>query len=268
MAYELLVLDLDGTLTTSEKIISPKTKEAIMKLQESGKKVVLASGRPTPGILPLAKELELEKYGSYILSFNGARIINCATDEVLFDAHVDPKYLQPFYDAAKAYGVGISTYYKDTVYTAFETNEQTEMECRICHLKATVLDDFVNDIDFPMNKLLIAGEASILEKMEIELVNDYKDQLNIYRSEPFFLEVMPPKIDKAYALGKLLDILNLKREEMICCGDGFNDLTMIQFAGLGVAMENAQQVVLDAADFVTLSNDNDGIAHVIEQFMS
>lgn len=267
MAYELLVLDLDGTLTTSEKTISPKTKEAIMKLQEAGKKVVLASGRPTPGIVPLAKELELEKYGSYILSFNGGCIINCATDEIVYEAHVEPRHVPKLYEVAERYGVNLSTYNGDIVYTGFAPNDQTRLECRVCHLTAKILENFVEEIDFPMNKLLVAGDADKLAKMEVELKEYFKDELNIYRSEPYFIEVMPPLIDKAYGLSKMLEILGIKREEMICCGDGFNDLTMIEYAGLGVAMANAQQVVLDAADYVTLSNNDDGIAHVIEKFM-
>ena len=76
-SYEIIVLDLDGTLTNRDKVITPKTKQRLMELQERGKKIVLASGRPTPGVLPLARELELAKYGSYILSFNGGRITNC-----------------------------------------------------------------------------------------------------------------------------------------------------------------------------------------------
>ena len=81
MAYKIIALDLDGTLTNSEKKITPKTKEALFRIQEKGIKVVLASGRPTPGVLPLAEELRLKDYGSYILSYNGARIINCKTNE-------------------------------------------------------------------------------------------------------------------------------------------------------------------------------------------
>lgn len=267
MEYELLVLDLDGTLTTSEKTISPKTKDAIMKLQESGKKVVLASGRPTPGVAPLAEELNLEKYGSYILSYNGGRIIDCATKELVFNEYIDPKYLADLYEIAKANNVDISTYNNNVVYIAFELNDEIRKECKVCHLTPKKLDNFVDEIDFPMNKVMISGNPDILEGLEIQLQEQFRGKLNVYRSEPYFLEVMPPKIDKAYGLSKLLEILNLTTDQMICCGDGYNDITMIEFAGLGVAMANAQQAVLDIADFVTLSNDNDGIAHVIDTFI-
>ena len=95
----------------------------------------------------------------------------------------------------------------------------------------------------------------------------FGEQLNIFRSEPFFLEMMPQYIDKAYSLGILLDALKTDRTHMICCGDGFNDRSMIQMAGLGVAMANAQEEVKEVADFITGSNDEDGVADVVYQFM-
>ena len=163
MKYQILVLDLDGTLTNSNKQITEPTRAALLEIQEQGKKVVLASGRPTQGVVPLAESLRLSAYGSYILSFNGARIIDC--------------------------------------------------------------------------------------------------------SEPYFLEIMPQKIDKAFSLQRLLNSIGLTSDEMICCGDGYNDVTMIESAGLGVAMQNAQPLVLEKADFITKSNDEDGVLHVINEFM-
>ena len=94
-----------------------------------------------------------------------------------------------------------------------------------------------------------------------------KETNEVYRSEPYFLELVPKGIDKAQSLAVLLEKVGIRREEVIACGDGFNDLSMIRYAGLGVAMENAQSVVREAADFITLSNDQDGVAHVVEQFM-
>ena len=87
------------------------------------------------------------------------------------------------------------------------------------------------------------------------LKEEYHSLLNIYRSEPYFLEIMPQNIDKAHSLQKLLSSIGLTADEMICCGDGYNDLSMIEYAGLGVAMENAQPVIKEAANFVTRSND-------------
>lgn len=103
--------------------------------------------------------------------------------------------------------------------------------------------------------------------VEEELKRLYGDKVNIFRSEPFFVEIMPPDVHKATSLEKLLGILGMDRADLIACGDGYNDLTMIQYAGVGVAMANAQQVVKDNADYITLSNDEDGLVPVIDRFI-
>lgn len=267
MAYEILVLDIDGTLTTSKKIISPETKRAIMAIQERGHKVVLASGRPTPGILPLAKELKLQEYGGYILSFNGAKIINCATGEVIYQNTLPKHMISQIYEAALEFQVGLISYDGNEVIVATEIDQYIEKEAEINHISFRQVENFPEYVTFDLNKCLMTGEPTYLANVEKELKNRFGNTLNIYRSEPFFLELMPQNVDKAYSLGKLLDHMGLSKEQMISCGDGFNDLTMIQYAGMGVAMANAQQIVKEAADFITLSNDQDGVAHVIKEFM-
>lgn len=113
----------------------------------------------------------------------------------------------------------------------------------------------------------MTGEPEKIAKAQDVMRQTFGEQLNIFRSEPFFLEIVPPSIDKAYSLGKLLEYLGEKKEQMICCGDGFNDKSMIAFAGLGVAMANAQPEVKEVADYITTSNDEDGVALVIDRFM-
>lgn len=267
MAYEMLVLDLDGTLTNSKKEITPATKLAIRKIQDLGKHVVLASGRPTPGVLPLAKEINSAAYGGYILSFNGGRIINCRTKEIIYNKILPHEYIAPIYKYASTFNVNMITYSDTEIISAFTPNEETMIEARINKMEVKQVEDFLSFVDFPVNKLLMTGEPELMLQMEKELKTKYHTALNIYRSEPFFLEIMPPQIDKAHSLQKLLTSLGLTANEMICCGDGYNDLTMIEYAGLGVAMANAQPAVLDKADYVTKSNDDDGIIHVIEEFL-
>ena len=130
-----------------------------------------------------------------------------------------------------------------------------------------LVDDFPAALTFPVNKMLVPGDPATLDVLMEHLKKQYHGLLNIYKSEPYFLEIMPQNIDKAYSLGKLLDTLRLNADQMICCGDGFNDLSMIEYAGLGVAMANAQPVVKEAADFITYSNDEDGVLHVIDLFL-
>lgn len=267
MAYEILVLDIDGTLTNSQKQISDKTYRSIMAIQERGHKVVLASGRPTPGILPLAEKLKLSEYDGYILSFNGAKVMNCRNGEIIFQQVLNRDYIPLLHTTAVGNKVGLLSYEGDCVITDSEIDQYIEIESRINGIPVKQVDDFVSYIQFDINKCLMTGEPDILKRIEPELKAKLKGELNIYRSEPYFIEIMPRNIDKAYSLGKLLDYLNLSKEQMISCGDGFNDISMIEYAGMGVAMANAQEVVKNKADYITLSNDEDGVAHVIEAFM-
>lgn len=270
MSYELLVLDLDGTLTNSKKEITPPTLEALIKIQRQGKKVVLASGRPPQGILPLAEKLRLADFGSYILAFNGGRIIDCRTGELVYNKTLPADSIAPAYHMAESYkdkGIDIITYEDNHILSALGPNEYTELESRINHMPIVVKEDFPSYITAPVNKLLATGAPAVIAEFQKEISAHFRTYLNIYCSEPFFLELMPQKIDKAHSLLKLLNSIGLTADEMICCGDGYNDLTMIETAGLGVAMANAQPAVLESADYITRSNDENGVLHVIHKFM-
>lgn len=267
MSYEILVLDIDGTLTNSEKIITDTTKEALFALQERGHKVVLASGRPTPGIMPIAEQLRLKDFGGYILAYNGAKVLNCQTEEVIYQKSLPQESIKEIYNAAKEFKTGLLSYDQDGIITPEAPDEYIKIEARINHLPIKQVSDFVEYVNYPVNKCLMTADGLYLADVEVQMKKRFGNRLNIYRSEPFFLEIMPQSIDKAYSLGKLLEKLGMTKDQMICCGDGYNDLSMIQYAGMGVAMANANDQVKEAADFITLSNDEDGVAHVIHKFM-
>lgn len=267
MDYRIIALDLDGTLTNSRKEISPLTLHALLEIQEKGYKVVIASGRPTPGCRHIAEKLRLGKYASYILSYNGGQITDCSTGRIVFEEMLPRDVISGLYDFALANDVGLTTYTSDFMVTGTRTDKYMESESKINSLPIKTVPNFVEYIDFDVNKCLVTADPDHLAKIEIQLKEIYGTSLNIYRSEPYFLEVMPKDIDKAHGLKMLLADLGLTADQLIACGDGYNDLTMIQFAGLGVAMQNAQPVVKAAADYVTSSNDNNGILHVIEKFI-
>ena len=268
MSYQVLVLDLDGTLTNSEKKISSPTKKGLLEIQLSGKTVVLASGRPINGVTPLANELCMDQYNGYTLSFNGARITNCSTGEIIYNRTLPPEVIRPVWEyAGTVPGLDVITYSDTQILSGIQPNQYDEMESRNSNMEIVLTKDFPSAVSFPVNKMIISGNPDTVEKVIAPLQEKYNDLLNIYLSEPFYLEIMPKKVDKAYALEKLLKHLGLTTESMICCGDGYNDISMIKYAGLGVAMANAQTAVKNAADFITRSNDEDGILHVIDLFM-
>lgn len=267
MKYKLLILDIDGTVTNSKKEITKKTKEAIVRLQEKGILVAIASGRPPHGVYSVAEELEFQKFGSYIMPFNGARIIDFKTKECIYAKTLPLHLPAKLWQDAVENNIGIITYRDEEILAGTEPDEYMEIESRINHMPVLYREDFKKYVDFPVNKCLMTGAPKDLEALEPELAQKYRHEAQVFRSEPYFLEITPKNVDKAYCLKHLLEILGITREEMVCCGDGFNDISMIQFAGLGVAMANAQDKVKEVANYITENdNDHDGIAEVIEKF--
>ena len=265
--YEIIVLDLDGTLTNRDKVITPRTKAALMEAQKRGKKVVLASGRPTPGVLPLAEELELKNYGGYILSFNGGMIMNCTTGEVVFSQLLPQEANRRIIELAEEHRVDFLTYEDDHIVTNNKENEYGQKESWITHMPLMEKENLKDYLNFPVPKFLLLDDGDYLALVEPKVKAALGKNFSVYRSEPFFLEVLPKGIDKALSLARLLEVIGLTKEEMIACGDGYNDLSMIQFAGLGVAMENAVLPVRKVADYITDSNNDDGVGKVVEKFM-
>lgn len=260
----VLALDLDGTLTDSKKRISERTKESIDKFIAAGGTVALASGRPTFGVMPVAKILELDKKGGYILSYNGGCFLDCKNNKQLFMKELTHEYLPILEKQAKEFGINLMTYNGDKAY-ALDIDEQYYMiEININHFIRVKADPLTPQITFPIIKCLMTADGDYLAKVEKEMKKYWEGKLNIVRSEPYFLEVTEVGIDKASTITNMVKKLGKSVDNLICCGDGFNDLSMIRAAGIGVAMANAQERVRAAADYITKSNDEDGIADVVE----
>lgn len=267
MAYKVLALDIDGTLTNSQKQITDRTKRAVAAAAGKGVKIVIASGRPVQGIRAFARELELEKNDGYILSFNGGRLISCRTGQIIHDVKLPLEYLPEIYALSKKYNVNLMSYEGDDLITEEPDDEFLVIEARINGLGIKKVDNFVEHINFPINKCLMLGEGDYLAEVEKKVHAALSDRMDVYRSEPYFLEILPKGVDKAKALAGFLERLGCTRDELMACGDGFNDLTMIKYAGLGVAMANAREEVKACAHYVTASNDEDGVALAIENFI-
>lgn len=267
MKYKMIVLDLDGTLTNNKKEITPRTKEALMKAQAKGVKIVLASGRPTYGIMPLAEELELKKNGGFILAFNGGKIIDCSDCRTIFEQKLDETLVPLLYHVAKEAGMQILTYQGEGIAATDKNDKYVQEEARINKMPVEEYDDFLQQLVYPVNKCLIVGDPDPLHQLEIKLKKELEGRMDVYRSADYFLECVPLGIDKARSLDRLITTLGITKEEVIACGDGYNDLSMINFSGLGVAMSNAADDIKAQADYVTLSNEEDGIAHVVDKFI-
>lgn len=268
MKYKLLVLDVDGTLLNDAKEISKRTKAALLKVQQMGVRIVLASGRPTFGLIPLAKILELNNYGGFIVSYNGCQIIKAENGEILFERRINPEILPYLEKKARKNGFAIFTYHDDTLLTDNEDSPHILQEAQLNNLKIIKEEEFATAIDFaPCKCMLVSDDEQALIDLEMHWKKRMAGTLDAFRSEPYFLEVVPCGIDKANTLGFLMEHLNVQRDEVIAIGDGTCDVSMLQLAGIGIAMGHSLDSVKVCADYVTASNEDDGVAQAVEKLI-
>lgn len=266
MKYKMLVLDVDGTLLNDEKEISKRTLTTLLKVQQMGVRIMLASGRPTYGLLPLAKKLELGTYNGYILSYNGGQVINASNGEVVFERRINPEHITYLEKKAEKNGFSILTYNGDTVVTNNPNDPHVQAEAALNGMKVEHQEFFSAAIDYPPCKCMLVSDD---EEALVGLENHWKRRLNgvldVFRSEPYFLEVVGSRVDKANTLGVIMEMEGIKTDEIVVFGDGVADVTMLQLADLGIAMGNAPDSVKRCADYVTLSNNEDGVAVAVEK---
>ncbi len=267
MAYKYLALDLDGTLTNSQKKVSSYTVESLQKAAANGVKIILASGRPEVGIFPVADAVHLAEIGGYILAYNGSRIIDYKNRNDILKKNVPEELYRDICESYHLFDVALLTYGQGGVITEEPDDNYVQLECKINRIQAHQVSDLFEAIEEPVCKFLAVGDHEKLKKFQHYLREKYGNQLNVFFSETYFLEIVPPGIEKAASLETLLKLIGGDASELIACGDGLNDITMIDYAGLGVAMENAQPALRERADYITESNDNDGVALVVEKFI-
>ena len=264
MNYKLIALDMDGTLLTSEKTISERTAKVIDTAYKAGKIVTISTGRPIQG---------LSDYDSVItpdipvITYNGAMIIKLHSKEVLFHKQMDTASAREVLAFGRKFGTTMVIWSDNKLYVS-KINDAVDSYKLISGVEPILLEDEEIVLKAGITKMLWLDDADKHIEYQDILDRNLKNRKVVYcTSQPTFLEFMGEGISKAAAMEKLSEIFGISREEMIAVGDGFNDLPMIEYAGLGVAMENAPEEVKNAASFVTASNDEDGVALVIEKFM-
>lgn len=262
MKYKLLVLDLDDTLLGDDLSISQENINAIRRAREEGVAVVLASGRAPIAMKKYFKTLQIQDYG---ICYNGAMVLELETLKPIFQKNVPLDDAKILFNILKEYDVDIQTYIGNTLYVQ-EFKSSTEKYCEMTGMVAQVVD-LHKDISQDVVKILVVGEHQYLQKVQQEIEPKVQERLHVFFSKPHYLEFTNIHANKGLAVAHLAKSLGIKREEVICVGDGFNDSYMINYAGLGVAMGNAHEDIKNMADYVTKTNTEHGVAHVIKEFI-
>jgi len=265
MKYKMLVLDMDDTLLTDDHKISPENKETLLEAQEKGVYVVLASGRPTSAMIAFAKELQMDFYNSYMISFNGAVITDLKEDQVIFEQSLTQQQIHELYDYSLESKTHIITYIDEEIVSETDS-EYIDVEKHITGLKHNKVDSFKAAVNTTAIKCILLEEPSYLKQIEKEL-KLAMPHLSVSMSKPFFLEVAQNGIDKAASLKILAEKLNIHQSEIIAVGNAGNDLSMVEYAGLGVWVDNVSPELRHKADLIVASNNNNGVAQVVRNFI-
>lgn len=266
MKYKLIVLDVDGTMLNSNREISKRTAQTLRKVQQVGIKVALASGRPTYGILPLAKAIDLDVYGGYIISYNGAQVMEAKDGQIIFERRIDPQMVPYLEKKANKMGLTMAYYDGNEVVSNDINNPHVVDEAAMNGM--TLRQDNMLSLsmdDWPAEIMLVSDDEETLTSLEQHMQRHLAGVMDTIHSNPYYLEIVGYQVGKSYAMGALVQKMGIQMSEVLAIGDGEADINMLQMAGTGVAMGNATDAVRRCADFTTLSCDEDGAALAIEK---
>jgi Cof subfamily protein (haloacid dehalogenase superfamily) len=266
-SVRLLALDLDDTLLRSDLTISYRTRNAIKRAEAAGVTVVLASGRIPAAMEHFAKLLGMQRRPGYLICNNGTIIQESHTGNIVYEIRIEPGTALTAFDLADAEGFPVQIYEDDIMYVS-RRNEFTEYDQKLTGLRQVVVENFRAMVGGGCHKLLIPGDPMLLAPLE-SLVRTYLgDDITLFTSKSYFLEILPPCTDKGSALAKIAGLLGIKQEETLAIGDSMNDEAMLRWAGTGVAMANGDVRIKNIATLVTeKTNDDDGVAEIIEKYI-
>ena len=267
MEYRLIAMDLDGTLNNDEKRITTKTWAALMTAQERGIRLALASARPSPGLYKERDILRLQDYGGILMSYNGGRIVDAATGNVLFETAMDLEQTRKVLRFLETLPV---TPILDDGKQFFVTDRagfKVDYECRNNGMVCSEVGNLADFLSFSPIKILMSVQPEQLKAVKSRIADFLPPELTVVQTAPFYLEVIPRSINKGQGLRQICGVLGIDTEQTIAFGDAENDIPMLRAAGVGVAMGNAGIYVREVADLVTRSNNDDGIAAALERLL-
>ena len=267
MDCKLIFLDLDGTLNNDEKRITEKTLSALMDAQKQGVRIALASARPSPGLFKERDILQLTEYGGILMSYNGGRIVDAATGSVLFETAMDLSQTKSILRRLEALPVTPILDDGKQFYVTDKNGYKVPYECQNNHMVCSEVSNLSDFLSFAPIKILISVQPGILADIKAKIAAFLPKELTVVQTAPFYLEVIPSSINKGQGVLDTCAVLGVAPAEAIAFGDAENDIPMLLAAGIGVAMTNAAPAVKAAADYVTLSNNEDGIAAALAQFL-
>ena len=270
---QLVAIDLDGTLLRDDKSLSQENVDAIKEAIEQGVQVVICTGRTLPSIRYLSKQLPQGDGDEYLILQNGAVIHQLPDLNIVHETILTEGDRQAIYDIFKEYRseeVQMVAFDPDKLYLV---DDETANPTVVQDAKTLSTDITLAKFEEVLNletlyKIVVFGGVEFIDDYLEKIPNELYEQVHIVRSLPVAIEFIPKLANKANGLNALIQLLDIKAEDIMTIGDELNDYEMVKMAGLGVAMENGHPEVKRVADELTLTNNENGVAHAIRKFVT
>ncbi|SJZ74717.1 hypothetical protein SAMN02745116_01318 [Pilibacter termitis] len=268
MNIKLVTIDIDGTLITDNHVITEDVKRAIATAKEQGVKIVLATGRPLPGVVDYLKELNLNEVGDYVITYNGGLVQETATGKELARFGLTHEDYLEIDLLARKLNVHLHSITNERIYTSNrDISPYTVHEAYLVKMPVSyrTQEEMTKDLDIV--KMMFIDDPEFLSEVIAKVPKEYNERYNLVQSSPFYYEILNKKASKGAALLALAEHLGIQASETMAIGDADNDLSMIEVAGIGVAMGNATENVVKASTVQTACNNESGVARAIEDYV-
>ena len=265
---KILAVDLDDTLLTEDLTISEPNRKALKRAEDAGVTVLLATGRVPESIYRFTAELGMTNREGYLITGNGTLLTRSDTGEEIFRITLPVKDAVAAFRYLDSKEIPAMVYHGEAIYASRE-NQWIDEDCRLSGLRKVIIKDYERFLkENPQLKILIPGDPEEIARLEVILKKQLGHRFHIIISKPFFLELLPPDADKGKALEFLANKLNVPSAQVMAIGDSMNDLGMIEYAGIGIAVGNAVLKIKDAANYVIDKTHNeDAVAEAVRLFI-
>lgn len=262
--YKLVVIDLDNTLLNDEHKISERNSEMVQKVRSKGIEVIIATGRMYISAKPYLKDLSLKNSA---IVYNGAMVKDIETDKTVYHKPIDKIHAKEIIRDIKNEGLHLNLYQNDKLYVDSD-NKYTKRYEKISGVKAIKVEDLTEmDIVDPTKMLIIEDDPELHLYYQKYLESKYGDIINVTESKKYFIEIGAKDVNKGKTLQQLIKEKDIDKDEIIAIGDSYNDIEMLSYAGIGIAMENAPEKVKNRADMVAPDNEKDGVAVILDKLI-
>lgn len=260
--YKLIAIDIDGTLLNSERMLPLETKHDIVSAYNKGVRICICTGRSYPAAKPYIDELNLD---IPLILYNGCRIRMSFKDEILYDETISYKASKEVFDLVEEHK-GTCCFWKDDKLYFNKNDKYTVYYENLTSIKPTIVNEVSEELLTNITKFIWFGEPEELVHVQKEILSKVSG-INFFKSQIHILEIVPKSVSKGITLKVLAQTLGINQSEVIAIGDDENDISMIEYAGLGVAMGNAKDLVKNIANYITSTNDENGVGEVIRKFI-